>query len=274
MDIHKPKPWHGVREFLKEYLIIVIGVLTALGAEQAVEWLHWRHQAEVAREAIAFDLRRMVAQAAQKDTETPCVAARLAQFSAVLDGAQATKRFARMGWSGHPSTAGWTLRSWSGLTSGQVLAHIPNREQLLLVAMSDYLDILRDNRKTEQEEWSRLETLATAGRATSDAEIADLRRVVDAAYHDASSQRTFGRQLDVFIVNSGFVSHADIDRAFREGAAQGQKSKVCEPLAAPPMDVAHEHRALALMGPPRPPSAIFDFGRAGVGVGGALSTER
>ena len=34
MDIHKPKAWHGVREFLKEYMIIVVGVLTALGAEQ------------------------------------------------------------------------------------------------------------------------------------------------------------------------------------------------------------------------------------------------
>jgi hypothetical protein len=29
-------------EFLKEYAIIVIGVLTALAAEQAVEWLHWQ----------------------------------------------------------------------------------------------------------------------------------------------------------------------------------------------------------------------------------------
>ena len=29
MDIHKPKPWHGMREFLKEYVIIVVGVLTA-----------------------------------------------------------------------------------------------------------------------------------------------------------------------------------------------------------------------------------------------------
>lgn len=36
MDIHKPKPWHGPREFLKEYLIIVVGVLTALAAEQTV----------------------------------------------------------------------------------------------------------------------------------------------------------------------------------------------------------------------------------------------
>jgi hypothetical protein len=26
MDIHKPKPWHGLREFLKEYLIMPRGV--------------------------------------------------------------------------------------------------------------------------------------------------------------------------------------------------------------------------------------------------------
>ena len=50
MDIHKPKPWHGLREFLKEFGTIVLGVLVALGAEQAVEWSH--HQSEV-REARA-----------------------------------------------------------------------------------------------------------------------------------------------------------------------------------------------------------------------------
>jgi hypothetical protein len=37
MAIHKPKSWTGWREFLKEYLIIVVGVLTALGGEQMVE---------------------------------------------------------------------------------------------------------------------------------------------------------------------------------------------------------------------------------------------
>ena len=37
MDVHKPKPIRNWREFLKEYAIIVIGVLTALAAEQAAE---------------------------------------------------------------------------------------------------------------------------------------------------------------------------------------------------------------------------------------------
>ena len=52
MDLHKPKPWHGVREFLKEYVIIVVGVLTALGAEQLVEQLHWREQIRATKEAL------------------------------------------------------------------------------------------------------------------------------------------------------------------------------------------------------------------------------
>ena len=56
MDIHKAKPWHGLREFLKEYTIIVVGVLTALGAEQGVEWLHWAHKVEDGRAAIRSEL--------------------------------------------------------------------------------------------------------------------------------------------------------------------------------------------------------------------------
>jgi hypothetical protein len=33
MHIHKPKPLHGVREFLSEIGVIVVGVLIALGLD-------------------------------------------------------------------------------------------------------------------------------------------------------------------------------------------------------------------------------------------------
>jgi hypothetical protein len=49
MDIHKPKPWRGAREFLKEIGTIVIGVLIALGAEQVAVSLRDRHAAAEAR---------------------------------------------------------------------------------------------------------------------------------------------------------------------------------------------------------------------------------
>jgi hypothetical protein len=58
VDIHKPKPWRGFREFLKEYAIIVVGVLTALGAEQAVEWAHRGAEVREAREALHTEMGR------------------------------------------------------------------------------------------------------------------------------------------------------------------------------------------------------------------------
>jgi hypothetical protein len=56
LEIHKPKAWHGWREFLKEVGGVVLGVLIALGAEQAVDALHWRHKVEQAEGAMRLEL--------------------------------------------------------------------------------------------------------------------------------------------------------------------------------------------------------------------------
>jgi len=56
MDIHKPKPWNGVREFLQEIGTIVIGVLIALAGEQAVLRLEWDHKVRAAEEAMRAEL--------------------------------------------------------------------------------------------------------------------------------------------------------------------------------------------------------------------------
>ena len=52
MDIHKPKPWRSWPELVKEIGAIVIGVLIALGAEQAVERVH-RQSGKRARRSAA-----------------------------------------------------------------------------------------------------------------------------------------------------------------------------------------------------------------------------
>lgn len=56
MHFHLPKPLHGWREFAGEVGIIVIGVLIALGAEQVVETIHWRHSVSQMREAMRSEL--------------------------------------------------------------------------------------------------------------------------------------------------------------------------------------------------------------------------
>jgi hypothetical protein len=56
VETHKPKPWHGPGEFFREYLIIVVGVLTALGGEQAIEWMHRQGELAETREALREEI--------------------------------------------------------------------------------------------------------------------------------------------------------------------------------------------------------------------------
>ena len=80
MDIHKPKPWHGLREFLKEYAIIVLGVLTALSAEQAADWLHWRHQVHEAEDRLAAEVESNLANSYGRVVLKRCSNERLAEL--------------------------------------------------------------------------------------------------------------------------------------------------------------------------------------------------
>ncbi len=272
MDIHKPKPWHGLREFLKEIGTIVIGVLIALGAEQAVEWLHWRHVTHVAREALVFDFRRTIGQAARKDAYSPCVAVRIGQLSDALDQAQATKRLPPIGYGGMPLLPAWTLRSWNGLTSGQTLAHISNRDQLTLSAVNGALELAREARNQENNDWSVLMTMVGPGRPTSDPEIANLRATLGRAARDAAGQRSLGLQIEATIVRSGFLTRAQAEAAYQEGLESARTAPLCRPPEPPAAD-SRNALTRELIAPPTPLGKGPLYG-AGVGVAGALTTER
>src|ERR1700756_1635599 len=86
MDIHKPKPWHGVREFLKEYVIIAVGVLTALGGEQVVERLHDRAEVAETREALHAEIAENAMHARVTIAENVCSDAHRAKTIAWLNG--------------------------------------------------------------------------------------------------------------------------------------------------------------------------------------------
>jgi hypothetical protein len=86
MDIHKPKPWRGWRELLKEIGTIVIGVLIALGAEQSVEWLHRTTEVAEARTALHDEIRRDMTVLVLEGREDRCMDAMLIKFDAWAKG--------------------------------------------------------------------------------------------------------------------------------------------------------------------------------------------
>jgi hypothetical protein len=85
MHFHLPKPLHGWREFAGEVGIIVLGVLIALSAEQAVEWFHWQARVGEAEAAIGRDLALTSDVASERIAVARCSDDRLAVLrSAIL----------------------------------------------------------------------------------------------------------------------------------------------------------------------------------------------
>src|SRR6185312_10606111 len=121
MEIHKPKAPGGLREFLKEYAIIVIGVLTALGAEQAVEQLHWLHEVAAARDVIRRDNLRMLQWIGEFDAAGGCVDDHLNALTDILDKAEATGHLPPLGNMPKPPTQAWFMRGWDSAVSSGVL---------------------------------------------------------------------------------------------------------------------------------------------------------
>jgi hypothetical protein len=272
MDLHTPKPWHGLREFLKEYLIIVVGVLTALGAEAVVENLHWRHEVHLARDAIAFDLKRLVGGAAAQDNHTICTARHLADIEAVLDRAEATGRLAPMGWPGAPPQAAWSLRSWSALTSGQTLSHFPNREQIILSGLADQLQRLQALSDAEVDDWWTLGILAGPGRPISESQVSAARVALTRAYRDGAYLRSGARTIATMVARSGLLSAREIDAAYEDGIALDRHPTkgFCAPTPPPASGVSAFTQPFMKAPPMRP-------GEQGIvtpGVGHAFTTEK
>jgi hypothetical protein len=118
MDIHKPKPWHGWREFVKEIGTIVIGVLIALGAEAVVEKLHERRLSDEAREAVRAEIALDLANVQRRSQWQPCLDARLAELTDLIGKAGRGEPFAPPLTVGNPGAPLVHTERWEAATAG------------------------------------------------------------------------------------------------------------------------------------------------------------
>jgi hypothetical protein len=87
MHVHLPKALHGWRELLKEIGIIVLGVLIALSAEQAVESIHWYQRAANARELLKRETRLHYMSDEERVVVLPCLEGQLDRIEQQVLGA-------------------------------------------------------------------------------------------------------------------------------------------------------------------------------------------
>ena len=128
MHVHLPKPLHGWRAFVGEVGIIVIGVLIALGAEQIVEAVHWRHKVEATKTAIDTELGDDLRWALMVQQYAPCAQAYLAKYeAAVVTGDTSTiRKLLDLSPEISPfPAAAWSQGTFLAALSSQVEDHLP-----------------------------------------------------------------------------------------------------------------------------------------------------
>jgi hypothetical protein len=128
MDIHKAKPWHNFREFLKEYIIIVVGVLTALGAEQAVDQLRWSQRTREVHEQLLAETSGDAGSALLWLTISSCLDQQLMAADQQVWQARRTGLIQPSGHRFSPTLVGFSSDSWLNARSMQVADHLPAKE--------------------------------------------------------------------------------------------------------------------------------------------------
>ena len=249
MEFHKPKPVHNWREFLKEYAIIVLGVITALAAEQVVEWLHWRAQVRDAREVIATEMAFNLEGAISRMRTIQCTERRLDALSKILDEASRTGSLPPVGYIGQSPRHQWRSGAWESVVASQTAIHFPRQEFADLGALYKVVDRLNEYAVPDTLGWADLYPMVGPGRKLDGPSEAALRTAI-------SRQRNTGRIMAAVAMNLVNQAHAmnlpftkadldlidaakkqPIDQAMRTlypASSPASTMSICEPIGRVP----------------------------------------
>ena len=189
MEIHKPKPWHGVREFLKEYLIIFVGVLTALVAEQAAEALRHHGEAAEAREAVRAEVVADLTRIQQRAFADGCVEARLAEIERIVDGAAPDGRIRSPSWIGRPPRYAVESARWDAASQSGRVSLLPSDWQSHFGFLYTTLRYYYEMNNAEQQAWSGLDGLVGLDRLTPDGKLAVKGEIEQARFYNGSMRQ-------------------------------------------------------------------------------------
>jgi hypothetical protein len=172
MHLHLPQPLHGWRAFVGEVGIIVLGVLIALGAEQVVETLHWRHEVTLFRNSVDHEMASNLGTYTYRIKENACVDARLHELELLLTSWKAGHPRALIGPIGAPSSLSLETSVWQS-RDANIVTHMPMDERLAIGRMYDEFANNEEHRLDERQAWLELGEFNGA----SDLDHADLMRL-------------------------------------------------------------------------------------------------
>lgn len=157
MHFHLPKPLHGWRELAGEVGIIVVGVLIALGAEQVVEDVHWRHTVATERKALDADVADMWAAMSARVVIQRCIDNRLNELSLVFARHERGEPLGIIGPIGRPSV--WTggQSAFRMASADGSISHMPLSDKAAYFGVVEGYDTWQPIAHEERDSWRTFE---------------------------------------------------------------------------------------------------------------------
>ena len=157
-DAHKPRPVHSWSELVSEIGVIVLGVLIALAAQQAVELLHWNTELSDTRKVLREELAKGAKDAYGHEAIYACNAAALARLrTALLKSGPAWK--ARPV-AYEPLLFTWDTSAWRTAQTAGTLAHMTPQELNGYAAAYQFPGLFGEQEAKDQDDAAELEMLA------------------------------------------------------------------------------------------------------------------
>ena len=179
----KLSPPHGWRAVRWELGIVTLGVLIALGAQQAVETLHERRVAGETRGAIRAEFNDNLTSLALRRQAAPCIARRLHEVRQILIAWGKTGRYKTPQWVAQAPERDMKLARYEAAVSAGRLTLLPSEEQYRLGAIAKGFAGFARIQKEERPMWGRLRALQLGADALS----ADDRTMILEALQDAAT---------------------------------------------------------------------------------------
>ena len=158
MHLHVPKPLHGWREFAGEVGIIVLGVLIALGAEQAIDTLHSQNEVKQTRQALDAELGHNVASLDYRLGIQSCAQERLNELQEIIDRESRGERVPLKHDFSPPIFIALRSAIWDA-ASGDAKSRMPLKVKLQYAMLYDIFQSYEKFREVDGRYWGQLEDL-------------------------------------------------------------------------------------------------------------------
>jgi hypothetical protein len=153
MEVHHKhgsiKNW---REFAKEVGIIVLGVVIALGGEQAVEAIHHQSEVQELRQALNEELSFDMGELQYEVQLTPCINARLAELDRWRESWKAGHPLKLTHELSVPPSRNFRTNTWR-TAAGTAVALMPLKERMAYSQFYDSVEAVTEFKNASWEAW-------------------------------------------------------------------------------------------------------------------------